>query len=160
MIVSCEDKTWYQDFSIWIDGMEFEILVDDYFLSMADMLGDEATEEHDDVCMLAIVDDWNATYWTLGDTFLKGYYAVFDNDDHANAKMGFAPHATSEKKFVEQTRLPVESIANILWEITWVSLWFPPSSPLSIIAWIVGNLWVFFFGIYEMENVSISVTYT
>ena len=51
--------------------------------------------------MLAIVDDKNATYWTLGDTFLKGYYAIFDNDDHSAARMGFAPHANSEKKFVE-----------------------------------------------------------
>ena len=44
MIVSCADKTWYQDFSIWIDDFEFEVMVDDYFLSMADMLGEEATE--------------------------------------------------------------------------------------------------------------------
>ena len=158
MIVSCEEKTWYQDFSIWIDDMEFEIKVDDYFLSMADMMGVQATPAEEDVCLLAIVDDLEATYWTFGDAFLKGYYATFDNDDHANAKMGFAPHATSDKKLIEQTRLPVESIANILWEVTWISNIIPPSSPLAFISWIIGNVWVWFFGIYEMGNVEINVS--
>ena len=46
MIVNCDDKTWFQDFSIWIDNFEFEVLVDDYFLSMEEMLGEEATFEH------------------------------------------------------------------------------------------------------------------
>lgn len=127
---------------------------------MEEMLGEEATFEHQNVCMLAIVDDKNATYWTLGDTFLKGYYAIFDNDDHSAAKMGFAPHANSEKKFVEQTRLPVESLGNILWELTWIAQLFPPSSGLSFISWVLGSLWVMFFGIYEMADVSISVTIT
>jgi hypothetical protein len=125
MIVSCEEKSWYQDFSIWIDDFEFEIKVDDYFLSMKDMVGEDDAEyegeDLEDVCFLGIVDDLNATYWTLGDTFLKGYYVTFDNDDHSAAKMGFAPHATSDKKFVEQNRLPVEVVSNILWELTWAA---------------------------------------
>ena len=158
MIVNCSDKTWFQDFSIWIDNMEFEILVDDYFLSMAEMLGDEATSEHDDVCFLAIIDDAEADYWTLGDAFLKGYYGIFDNDDHAAAKMGFAPHATSSKKFVEQTRLPVESLENILWELTWAAAVFGTTGPLSFISWMIGSFWVWFFGIYEMGEMNISVT--
>lgn len=100
MIVSCSEKSWYQDFSIWIDDYEFEVLVDDYFLSMNEMLGDQASNDYDDICILGIIDDMNATYWTLGDTFLRGYYGIFDNNDHDNAKMGFAPHATSDKAFV------------------------------------------------------------
>ena len=158
MIVSCEDKIWYQDFSIWIDGFEFEVMVDDYFLSMADMLGEEATEQDQDVCILGIVDDQESTYWTLGDSFLKGYYGIFDNDDHSAARMGFAPHSTSDKKFIEQNRLPVESLENILWELTWIAQIFGPTSGLGILGWVFGNLWVWFFGIYEMDNVSIEVT--
>ena len=101
MIVTCSEKTWYQDFSIWIDDYQFDVLVDDYFLSMNKMLGDASSREYDDVCMLGIVDDYNSTYWTLGDSFLRGYYSIFDNDDHSNAKMGFAPHSSSDKPFVE-----------------------------------------------------------
>lgn len=134
MIVSCNEKTWYQDFSIWIDDYEFEVLVDDYFLNMNEMLGDEATSETEDVCILGIIDDYNSTYWTLGDTFLRGYYTILDNDDHANATMGFAPHATSDKAFVEMSRLPVESLSNILWELTWLAMIFPPSSSFGFIA--------------------------
>ena len=72
--------------------------------------------------------------------------------------MGFAPHSTSDKKFIEQTRLPVESLENILWELTWIAQIFPPTSGLGFLGWIFGNLWVWFFGIYEMDNVSIEVT--
>jgi hypothetical protein len=77
------------------------VLVDDYFLSMNEMLGENSSREYEDVCMIGIIDDYESSYWTLGDTFLRGYYAIFNNDDHADAKMGFAPHAASDKDFVE-----------------------------------------------------------
>ena len=59
---------------------------------------DEFEEELGEMCFLAFIDTWEQEYWTLGTAFTKGYYSVFDNDDHANAKMGFIPTATSEKK--------------------------------------------------------------
>jgi hypothetical protein len=158
MIVSCSEKTWYQDFSIWIDDYEFEVLVEDYFLSMNDLLGDSATAADDDICIIGIIDDYNATYWTLGDSFLRGYYTILDNNDHANAKMGFAPHAASDKAFVSTSRLPVESMNNILWELTWIAQLFLPSSGAAIISWLVGTVWVFFFGIYESDNWEVTVT--
>lgn len=103
MFVSCEEKTWYDDVKMYLDGYEFEIKVDDYFLNMNDLMGlmdveDEFEEELGEMCFLAFIDTWEQEYWTLGTAFTKGYYSVFDNDDHANAKMGFIPTATSEKK--------------------------------------------------------------
>jgi hypothetical protein len=158
MFVSCADKSWYQDISIWIDDYEFEILVDDYFLNLNEMLAQEPnTDGGDDVCVLGIVDDWESEYWVLGDVFLRGYYSTFDNNDHANARMGFVPHATSDKKFVEKSRLPVESIENILWELSWISLLIPPNSDFSVISWIIGTIWVWLFGIYEWGWFTIEV---
>lgn len=159
MLVNCNEKTWYQDFSLWIDDYEFEVLVDDYFLSLNDMLGKDASKEYEDVCMLGIVDDAKSSYWVLGDVFLRGYYTILDNDDHAAAKMGIKPHSGSEKYNVEKTRLPVESLENLLWELTWLAQIFPPSSPLSIISWLFGSVWVWLFGIYEWEGTfEVSVT--
>ena len=71
----------------------------DYWIEYNDLV-DEYDAAEADTCLLAIIDDYQVSYWLLGDAFLKGYYTIHDNSDHANAKMGFAPHATSSKSLV------------------------------------------------------------
>jgi len=54
----------------------------------------------DGTCVLAFVDT-NDSYWLMGDAFLTGYYSIHDNEDHANARVGFVPHTNSDKPFIE-----------------------------------------------------------
>jgi hypothetical protein len=98
MLVSCAEKSLYETVYLWIDDHRFEISVDDYWLSYNDIAYNYDPNE-EDTCLIAIVDT-NSYYWLVGDAFLKGYYTIHDNDDHANARMGFAPHATSSKSLV------------------------------------------------------------
>jgi hypothetical protein len=151
MFISCREKTWYQDFTIWIDNYEFEILKDDYILSVNDALGAEASSDFDDVCMLAIVDSWESEYWTLGSSFLRGYYTILDNDDHNRPRMGIAPNSAGKKEKLRKSRMPAEDLTDLLWELTWIGQLLPPNHQLSFLAEILGSIWVWLFGIYEME---------
>lgn len=99
MLTDCTEKSQYETVYLWIDNHRFEIPVDDYFLTYNDLL-DEADSSYDDICLLAFIDSFGAGYWLVGDAFLKGYYTIHDNDDHANARIGFAPHSTSSKGLV------------------------------------------------------------
>jgi hypothetical protein len=75
---------------------------------------------------------------------LAGYYTIFDNDDHANAKMGFAPHANSSKVKVEKITKPTTDIMDILWEITWLGMTANPSAGLSYLTKVWSNTILFF----------------
>ena len=66
MFVSCNERTWYQDFSLRIDFYEFTVRKEDYIMSVNDVLGEEASAEFDDVCMLSIIDARKSDYWVLG----------------------------------------------------------------------------------------------
>lgn len=74
---------------------------------------------------MGIVSATDMTYWLLGDTFLTGYYSIYDNSDHDNARVGFAPHATSSKPvLVENSSIPSTRVEDVLWELSWVfSVW-------------------------------------
>ena len=121
MITSCAEKSMYETLYLWIDDYRFEISVDDYWLQYNnDIPGYEASE---DTCLIAIVDDprWYQTYWHFGTKFMEGYYTILDNSDHANAKIGFAPHATSSKVNIEKLTKPTKVVDDVLWETTWVA---------------------------------------
>jgi FAD/FMN-containing dehydrogenase len=82
--------------------------------------------------------------------FLRGYYSIHDNSDHANARIGFAPHSTSSKVKVEaDVTLPANNIDDYLWELTWLY----DISPKKNFMWTqffyrwAGNSWVYWFGI-------------
>jgi hypothetical protein len=70
--------------------------------------------------VLAFVDYHRTDFWILGTAFMKGYYIIHDNDDHANARMGFAPHSGSTKSFVEEVQMPTIALEDIIWEINWI----------------------------------------
>ena len=119
MITYCADKSSYEDVYLWIDDHRFQISVDDYFIEF-NSIAIEPSSDFDDICILSIVDTSGAGYWLLGDTFLKGYYSIHDNDDHANARIGFAPHAESSKPLVEKLPMPETDVMDILWELNWI----------------------------------------
>jgi len=77
-----------------IDGFQFQVSVDDYFIVFP------ADGWYDEQCVLGFLDGEGQDYWLLGDVFMRGYYSIHDNSDHKNAKIGWAPHATSTKKNV------------------------------------------------------------
>lgn len=63
----------------------------------------------------------SSTYWLLGDTFLTGYYSIHDNNDHANAKIGFAPNNNSNKPDITVATVdPKYKAADLEWERTWL----------------------------------------
>ena len=49
---------------------------------------------------------------------MRGYYSIHDNSDHKNAKIGFAPHATSKKKNVVDANAPETDVSEITQECT------------------------------------------
>lgn len=117
--------------------------MDDYFLTLE-------TEGEEDACILAFLDDSSLNFWLLGDAFLRGYYSIHDNSDHANARIGFAPHSTSSKQNVEaDVTAPETNVEDYLWELTW---WFDVS-PKKFFKWTQffyrwgGNAHVYWFGI-------------
>jgi hypothetical protein len=148
MFVPCSDKNQFEDVYLWIDGYKFEIKKDDYVIVLNDLL-EEPDPEFEDECLFAIIDDFNPDYWLVGDAFLKGYYTIHDNDDHANAKIGFAPHATSTKQLVTAEPMPKESIIDVLWELNWIGMMVNPRFGLGI-GKMFAKLWLWMFGIYPL----------
>lgn len=65
-------------------------------------------------------------FWLLGDAFLMGYYSIHDNEDHDNARVGFAPHKTSNKPdIVDFDASSIKSFySDLLWEKTWIYDWY------------------------------------
>lgn len=151
MLTSCAEKSNYEDVSIWIDDYRFEILVEDYWVVYNDVVGEDASSEYDDTCLLAIIDDYQPYYWLVGDAFLKGYYSIHDNDNHASARMGWAPHTASNKHKVEKLAKPTIDVMDILWETTWIGEMADPSSKFSLgLFKMFSNLWIWFFGYYPI----------
>lgn len=81
--------------------------------------------EVEGACLLAFVVH-TQEFWLLGDAFLMGYYSIHDNEDHANARVGFAPHSTSTKPDIVD--FPSANIKNtfesVAWEKTWIFDWY------------------------------------
>jgi len=98
--VSCSQKQQYDNLYFWIDGYKFEVELDDYFLSINDMLGEDAENQFNDVCILGIVDDADTDFWLFGEAFMRGYYTIHDNEDHTKPRLGFAPGKYSTKEVV------------------------------------------------------------
>jgi len=159
-IVSCAQKQEYENLYIWIDGFKFEILLNDYFLSINDMLGDDAENQFNDVCILGIVDDKDIDFWMFGEAFMRGYYTIHENEDHTKPRLGFAPGVNSNKNVVYQALLPSQYINNVLWELTWIGDMVDPWSSGYGIAKFFGDIWVWLFGIRQSDNYEVTITIT
>ena len=107
MIVACDEKDRYEDIYFTIDGYKFQVSVEDYFFEFP------AEDGYDETCILGFLDGEGQDYWLLGDVFLRGYYSIHDNRDHKNARIGFAPHATSSKKNVERADIPETDVSEV-----------------------------------------------
>lgn len=73
-----------------IEGYWLEFHPDDYVI--------EVTNGNVTGCVLGFTAS-EMPYFLLGDVFLRGYYSVHD---HTNDRIGFAPHATSKKKIIQE----------------------------------------------------------
>ena len=92
--ISCANKGEFESVYIMIEGYWLEFHPEDYVL--------EITQEGVTGCLLGFGAS-DAPYWLLGDVFLRGYYSVHDQ---ANDRIGFAPHATSNKKIITEGTNP------------------------------------------------------
>ena len=118
MMVNCDEKASYEDFYLTIDDYQFKILAEDYILAFDDTDDAGVTTT---VCFMGIVASNDMSYWLLGDVFLTGYYSIFDNSDHDNGRIGFAPHATSSKPVVGENMPYINTkVDDILWEHSWL----------------------------------------
>lgn len=73
----------YPSIFLYIDGNYYEVTPSTFVLTL-----DVGVPNY---CLLAIAPN-SAEYWLVGDTFLRNYYTIWDND---NNRMGFAPHSLS-----------------------------------------------------------------
>ena len=149
MITYCEDSSNYEDIYLWIDDHRFQISVEDYVFKFND-IAITPSSDYEGICILSIIDTYGAGYWLLGDAFLKGYYTIHDNDDHANARMGFAPHAQSSKSLVENLPKPTTDVMDIIWELNWIGIGINPSG-INFIGKMLAKLWTFLFGLYPLS---------
>lgn len=72
------------------------LLIDDHWFEVPPSTFIFAIPGYPDYCYVGIhhVSD---DYWLIGDTFLRGYYSVWDNP---NNRIGLAPHKTSIAKII------------------------------------------------------------
>lgn len=111
--VDCDDKDQYPDVHLLINDRWFVVTHEDYFGNL------------EGSCFISFVEDPNNdAYWLLGDSFLRGYYSIHDNQDHANARIGFAPHSSSPKPFITSGTVPAETATDLIWERTWIFDWY------------------------------------
>ena len=105
--VSCSEASTYEDVYLMIGGYWIQISASDYILNFSG------------TCILAFV-PIDATYWLAGLPLLSGYYTVHDNIDPTKARMGFAPHVTSNKVNVATAFTPSNSVEKNRWELTFL----------------------------------------
>jgi hypothetical protein len=122
MIVACDEKNQYEDVYFTIDGFKFQVTVEDYFFVFP------ASDEYDEQCLLGFLDGKGQDYWLLGDVFMRGYYSIHDNSDHKNARIGFAPHATSIKGNVVNATAPEIDVSEVTQECTSIYEYWPGNS--------------------------------
>ena len=82
-----------------IDGYWLEFHPDDYILTIENGAAEG--------CLLGFAAS-DMPYWLLGDAFLRGYYSVHDME---NNRIGFAPHATSNKKKITEGTNPEQTFS-------------------------------------------------
>jgi len=110
--VDCSERDQYPDVQFLINDRWFIVTAHDYF------------QEISGSCYLAFVEDTSDSYWLFGDAFLRGYYSIHDNEDHANARLGFIPHASSSKPFIDNGVVPETTTTDLQWERTWIFDWY------------------------------------
>ena len=110
--IDCAEQSLFHDIQLLIDGKWMMVKASDYVLQI------------DGSCILAFVNDQSSSYWLLGDAFLTGYYSIHDNENHVNARIGFVPHANSDKPFIEEGINPSKPYKDVKWERSWIYDWY------------------------------------
>jgi len=82
--VTCSEVSTYEDVFLMIGDHWIQISASDYILNFSG------------TCFLAFL-PIDSSFWLAGIPLLSGYYTVHDNTNPRKARMGFAPHATSNK---------------------------------------------------------------
>jgi len=122
-----------------MQGYWFEARQEDYIIDISG------------TCILGILPHNYGNFWVIGTTIFKGYYTVYDNSNPDDAKVGFAPSATSDKSVLTSEFFPDTQWYDILWELTgWWGIYRLMSLggviPVRFIYQIVGSVWISLFG--------------
>jgi len=106
-------------------GYWMEILVKDYLIPI---------ETASPMCFICFFPENELDRWLLGDSFLRGYYSVYD---YERRKMGFAPHKESTKSAPTKGNAPTENLNDALewWAILLIVL--AACSGLAVIIWLI-----------------------
>lgn len=143
--VHCDEKEEFKDVYLVIADKLFQVAAKDYVIDV------------DGVCLLAFVVH-PSDFWLLGDAFLTGYYSIHDNEDHDNARIGFAPHSSSTKpEIIEFPSSNIEhTFESVAWETTWIYDWYwfwqlewfagTPFLDANWMYYVPGWIWVSLFG--------------
>ena len=91
-----------------IGGLWTEMKPNDYII-------DSSIDKDRSVCTLGIVPN-TEDYWLLGDTFLRGYYSVFNMD---SGQLGLVPHVDSDKVELVSGISPSKDLNNDRSIFTW-----------------------------------------
>lgn len=104
--IDCGERDRYEDIFLLVDGKWLQFRARDYII------------EHAAGCIIGIV-PLKQESWVFGTSLFQGYYTVFDNRDHNDAAIGFAPAHLSDKYSVTSGSPPKAYVKEYLWELTW-----------------------------------------
>jgi len=85
----------YKSFFLYVDGNALEVRPEIFIIPY-----DTGVEDY---CILAIAENKLGNYWLLGDTFIRNYYTIFDED---SSRIGFSPSVTSNATITQGAALP------------------------------------------------------
>ncbi len=103
--IDCEERSDYEDIKFSVNEQWISLKASDYI------------HEFDGVCFLGIIPT-SRDAWVFGTSVFEGYYTIFDQSDVENARIGIAPHASSEKDLVSFAELPKKKVGSVVWELT------------------------------------------
>ena len=136
--IECAQREDYEDIRFNVNEHWVQLRAEDYI------------GKTEGVCYIKIVPGWFPA-WVFGTSVLEGYYTIFDNADHDDAKIGIAPHVNSDKDVLESGSFPTTSLHDIVWELTPIFEVYSAFSDLPVdlypIFKILGNIWLQVFGV-------------
>ena len=104
-IFDCTERSSVPDMYFMFESVDNKYM----WLSMSadDFIFDASASQDDTVCGISIIAN-TENFFILGNSFMKGYYSIFDMTDSA---LGFIPHYTSTKESIFEGKPPTRSLS-------------------------------------------------
>jgi Eukaryotic aspartyl protease len=90
------DTSLYPSVYLYIEGYTYEIKPENYVFDAQD-------PTNTNMCIIGFAQNSYTSYWLVGNTFLKNFYSVWDDEE---GRLAFAPHITSQSKVEKYYSLP------------------------------------------------------